>query len=314
MAFPGRSSSVAPKLSKRFRCRTLASHPRSVPWILQLRKIHLSWIASPGSIPCHSPSRLTHRSCIDRKHWETGNSVLTLSTGVGACIFPTALHSEPSPRDSQAPLPDSMFPQLRLSSTDSSSTRGSSCSSKGSASGPPAWPLRTACATRRRYVIRPNRSSRGSFPASNETLQSFNRRRHCCCDRMRHPCQRIVPDSLLGSPTTSTQKLRPTGFGCATGQATWICPAQKISPCRSYKPYRSCRRAGSTRSPPPSLPDGDQRGCPFGPLRRDFLRRNSNFFSDSCRICLCLATDQSAALYSAQRISECVGPKCTCLP
>lgn len=94
---------------------------------------------------------------------------------------------------------------------------------------------------------------------------------------MRPPCRRVVPDSLLGSPTTSTQKLRPTGCGCAADQATWTCPAQKISPCRSYKPCRSCRRAGSTRSPPPSLPDGDQWGCPFGPLRRDFLRRNSNF-------------------------------------
>ena len=147
--------------------------------------------------------------------------MFTLSTGVGAYVLSTVPHSEPSPRDSQAPLPDSMFPQLRLSSTDSSSARGGSCSSKGGASGPPAWPLRTACATRRRYVIRPNRSSRGGFPVSNETLQSFNRRRPCCCDRMRHPCRRVIPDSLLGSPTTSTQKLRPTGFGCATGQATW---------------------------------------------------------------------------------------------
>ncbi len=94
---------------------------------------------------------------------------------------------------------------------------------------------------------------------------------------MRHPCRRVIPDSLLGSPTTSTQKLRPTGFGCATGQAMWTRPAQKISSCRSCKPYRSCRGAGPTRSLPPSLPDGDQRGCPFGPLRRDLLRRNSNF-------------------------------------
>ncbi|MCS3749282.1 hypothetical protein GGQ19_000433 [Salinibacter ruber] len=47
----------------------------------------------------------------------------------------------------------------------------------------------------------------------------------------------------------------------------------------------------------------------FEPLRRDFLRRNRNFSSDSCRICLCLATDQSATLSSAQRISEGVGPQ-----
>ncbi len=43
----------------------------------------------------------------------------------GLC-FLTIPHSEPLLGDSQAPLPDSMFPQLRLSSTDSSSTRGSS--------------------------------------------------------------------------------------------------------------------------------------------------------------------------------------------
>lgn len=131
---------------------------------------------------------------------------------------------------------------------------------------------------------------------------------------MRHPCRRVIPDSLLGSPTTSTQKLRPTGFGCATDQATWTCPAQKISPCRSCKPYRSCSGTGPTRSPPPSLPDGNQWGCSFRPLRRNFLRRNRNFFSDSCRICLCLATDQSATLYSAQRMSGSVAPKCSCLP
>ena len=185
--------------------------------------------------------------------------MFTHSTGVGACVFPTVPHSEPSPGDSQAPLPDSMFPQLRLSSTDSGSTRDGSCSLKSDVFGSPAWPLRTACATRRRYVIRPNRNSRGGFPASNETLHSFNRRRPCCYKRIRPSCRRVVPDSLLGSPTTSTQKLRPTGFGCATDQATWTYPAQKISPCRSCKPYRSCRRTGPTKSPRPSLPDGDRR-------------------------------------------------------
>ncbi len=174
-------------------------------------------------------------------------------------VFLTIPYIESSLGDSQVLLPDSMFPQLRLSNTDSSSTHGGSCSSKGGASGPPAWPLRTPCATRRRYVIQPNGSSRSSFPASNETLHSFNRRRPCYCKRIRHPCRRVVPDSLLGSPTTSTQKLRPTGCGCATDQATWTRPAQKISPCRSYKPYRSCRRVGSTRSPPPSLPGGGRR-------------------------------------------------------
>ncbi len=45
----------------------------------------------------------------------------------------------------------------------------------------------------------------------------------------------------------------------------------------------------------------------FSPSKR-------KFFSGSCRICLCLATDQSATLCSAQRMSGSAAPKCTCLP
>ncbi len=40
-----------------------------------------------------------------------------------------------------------------------------------------------------------------------------------------------------------------------------------------------------------------------------FSPSKQQFFSDSCRICLCLATDQSATLYSAQRMSEGVAPQ-----
>ncbi len=149
-----------------------------------------------------------------------------------AFVLSTVPHSEPSPRDSQAPLPDSMFPQLRLSSTDSSSTRGSSCSSKGGASGPPAWPLRTACATRRRYVIRPNRSSRGSFPVSKGILHSFNRRRPCCCDRMRPPAKELFLTLHWSRP-------RPPPESCARLGSV----AQRVRP-RGHAPPRRYHLVG----------------------------------------------------------------------
>ncbi len=168
-------------------------------------------------------------------------------------FFLTIPYSEPSLGDSQAPLPDSMFPQLRLSNTDSSSTRGGSFSSKGGASGPPAWPLRTACATRRRYVIRPNRSSRGGFPVSNETLHSFNRRRPCCCDRMRPPAKELFLTLHWSRP-------RPPPESCARLGSV----AQRVRP-RGHAPPRRYHLVGHANLI-------DHAG---GPVRRDHHARVS---------------------------------------
>ncbi len=49
-------------------------------------------------------------------------------------------------------------------------------------------------------------------------------------------------------------------------------------------------------------------GMPIWATEAEFSPPKQQCFSDSCRICLCLATDQSATLYSAQRMSEGVGP------
>jgi len=82
--------------------------------------------------------------------------------------------------------------------------------------------LSTACAICRRYVNLSNRNSRSGFPVSNESSRSFDRTPHpCCYDRIDRLDRRVVPDSLLGSPTTSIRKPRPTGSGFETGPTEW---------------------------------------------------------------------------------------------
>ncbi len=72
-------------------------------------------------------------------------------------------------------------------------------------------PLRTACATCRRYVTPSNRNSRSGSPVSNGSLHSFNRlRRPYCHDRTDRLDRRVAPDYLLhGRRSLSGSRARP---------------------------------------------------------------------------------------------------------